>query len=79
MKQPPIQMQATILQTRLIEHFATLNTTKHDFKQGITPNPYPVGTSYVLYLLNTGFCTPLTLFRMQDFFKNDVSDADIQQ
>ncbi len=74
MKQPPTQVQATVLQKKLIQHFATLKTTKHDFKQGITPNPYPVGTSYVLYLLNTGFCTPLTLFKMQDFFKEIYND-----
>lgn len=74
MKQPPTQVQATVLQKKLIEHFPKLKTTKHDFKQGITPNPYPVGTSYVLHLLNTGFCTPLTLFKMQDFFKKIYND-----
>jgi len=68
-KSKPIQVQALDLQKKLKEHFPKLKCTKHDFKQGIVKNPYPVGTSNVLYLLSTGFCSPITLFKMQDFFK----------
>lgn len=71
-------IEAPKLQQKLIEHWKTLNTTKHDFKQGVTTNPYRVGTSNVLKLLNKGICSPRTYFIMLDFFKEleDVNDKD---